>query len=346
VSSSNEATLPLRPLTVGEVLDAGMALLRGNVARLLGLAAAVAVAEQAVLLPVRRAVDLTPPDYLRDIWVEPLAGMWLVLSLGMGTEAVALTLLGAAASRRAVPALLGPDAAGLPRPRAGRYLLLAVTALVAGLAAAAGWLLGVLGWLPCFMFAGLLGPALLTSLRRTERRPNSPGRLALARPWAALWHGISLAARTGLRAGGIRLLNYLAWLLVRLALGWGVIITVDQVLHLTSPFWSAALAMAAFTLANTVAYAAAGCLDAALLLEARIRSEGLDVQVRAARRRRVPVLDALAIPTPLRSGNWTHGIPPPHTVWPALPRNAWPAPPRAPYPAGQPPVQVRPAVPR
>ncbi len=339
MSSNNEATLPLRPLTVGEVLDAAMALLRGNVARLLALAAIAAVAEQAALLPLRRWAGLTPPNYTADWW-QSLGGWWLVLSVGLGTEAVIVTLLGAAAARRALPALLGPDADGLPRPTAGRIAAVCLTALLVGLTAAAGWLLGVVGWICCFLITGLLGPALLADLRQQAARwpgpgrptgqpgqpwpagptgglPGRPGPLTLAGPGAAVGHALRLVFRTGLRAGGIRLVNYLAWLLVRLALGWGVILALGRVVRVDSEFWSAALAMAAFALANTVAYAVAGCLDAVLLLECRVRSEGLDVRVRAARRRRAPVLEALTIPAKVRTSGWAGGpigLPPPVPV--------------------------------
>src|SRR3954452_8453808 len=112
-----EATLPLRPLTVGELLDAGISVLRRDALRLLGLAAALAVAEQLLLLPVRSSVRLTPPQYIPDWWAG-LGGFWIVLALGLGTEAVALTLLGAVAARSAVPALLGDEGTDAPRPGA------------------------------------------------------------------------------------------------------------------------------------------------------------------------------------------------------------------------------------
>jgi hypothetical protein len=317
----------------------------------------------------------------------------------MGTEAVALTVLGAAASRLAVRALLGPDAGPLPRPGIGRIAVVAATALVLGLVAAAGWLLGVVGWVFCFAATGLLGPALVTDLRHhrpRHPRPGTPGRATLGRPGAAggngtaalvparaasaLGHGLILVFRSGLRPGGIRLVNYAAWLLVRLALGWGVISTLGRVVHLRSEFWLAALAMLAFALANTVAYAAAGCLDAVLYLESRIRLEALDINVRAARRRGDPTLDALVIPVRGTATGWAStppapgspgiavaigppgwlpaGVPRPagypvgtpmigHPVGaPPIPGHPSGAPPAPGYPVGGQPAVVRPAVPR
>ena len=50
--------LPLRPLTTGELLDAAVALLRTRAGLLLGAGFLAALAEQAVLFPLRRAADV------------------------------------------------------------------------------------------------------------------------------------------------------------------------------------------------------------------------------------------------------------------------------------------------
>ena len=61
-----------------------------------------------------------------------------------------------------------------------------------------------------------------------------------------------LSAQTGLGVGG----DLVAWLV---PVAWGVV--------------------------NTVAYAALACLDAALLVETRIRTEGLDIEIERERAR-------------------------------------------------------------
>lgn len=307
MSSTGEATLPLRPLTVGELLDAGISLLRRHPLRLLGLAAALAVAEQLTLLPLRLAVHLVPPQYLPDWW-GALGGFWLLLAAGAGTEVVAITLLGAAAARCAVPALLGPAAGGVRRVGPLRWAALVVLALVLGVGAALGFLLGVLGWIFLIVTTGLIAPVFAVDTRPRQgaggppRFPGAPGiprPTAVAAPigfWRAVGRGFGLTFRSGLRPGAVRLVNYLAWLLVRLALALGLIYTLRQVVDIRSPWWLGALAMTAFALADTVAYAAAGCLDAVMHLEARIRLEGLDIAVGSARRRGTPVADALLVP--------------------------------------------------
>ena len=45
--------LPLRPLTTGELLDGAVVLLRARPVRLIGLGVLLALAEQAVLFPLR-----------------------------------------------------------------------------------------------------------------------------------------------------------------------------------------------------------------------------------------------------------------------------------------------------
>jgi len=57
-------TVPLRPLTLGELLDAAVGLLRQNARSLLPLGAAIAVVEQILLYPLRLAASVTAPGYL------------------------------------------------------------------------------------------------------------------------------------------------------------------------------------------------------------------------------------------------------------------------------------------
>jgi hypothetical protein len=72
---------------------------------------------------------------------------------------------------------------------------------------------------------------------------------------------------------GIRLLGYLAWLMLRLALGLAGQFVLAW-LGMDDTPW---LRATGWLVANTVAYPALACLDAALYLQARIRTEGLDI---------------------------------------------------------------------
>ncbi len=310
--SVGEATVPLRPLTVGELLDAGISLLRRHPARLLGLSAALAVAEQLALLPLRFSTDLVPPHYLPN-WLGGIPGFWLLLSVGAGTELVAVTLLGAAAASCAVPALLGPAAGGPRRIGVRRWAVLVVLALLLGLAGAVGFGLATLGWPVVIVCTGLIAPVYAVDLV-----PGGPGRPGdpPGRPiglWRSVGRGFGLVFGSGLRPGAVRLLNYLAWLLVRLALGTGLLATVRLAVDIRSDLAEAVLAMVGYALADTVAYAAAGCLDAVLHLETRIRLEGLDLAVGIAGRQRRPVTAALLVPPQPRRGTGRRPAPGPRT---------------------------------
>src|SRR5207248_1178593 len=108
--------VPLRPLTLGELLDAAVGLLRRNAAVLVPAGAVVALAEQGALYPLRQAARLAPPAYLPH--VDHLGLFWQQFALGLGTEAAAIALLGGLAARAAGPDLLGE------RLPAGRLLAL------------------------------------------------------------------------------------------------------------------------------------------------------------------------------------------------------------------------------
>lgn len=316
MSSTSEGTLPLRPLTVGELLDAAIALLRGHAGPLLALAGALAVAEQLVLLPLRRAGDLTPPDYTPSLGHNWLAFLGIV-GVGLGTEAVAITLLGAAAARYAVPAFLGP---GLDRRRVGpgRWLAVVAVALVIGAGATLTWFAGGILWPLWYLSTGLIAPTLVADLRAPVAPRAVAGALARGPAGGApapvpvgrgILRGLGLVYRSGLRPGSIRLLNYLAWLLVRLALGYGAWITAEELLGVVSSLWLGVIATTGFAVADAVAYATAGCLDAVLQVEARIRLEGLDIAAGTARRLGTPLADVLRVPRPVPVTDWRAGVP-------------------------------------
>ena len=113
--------IPLRPLTLAELLDVALELLRRNATGLLGAAAVLAVLEQAALYPLRVAAGVRPANYFDlDHLYTDLGVFWILLATGLGTEMAIIAVLGGLAGRAAVPALVGGDPA--PRWLAGREI--------------------------------------------------------------------------------------------------------------------------------------------------------------------------------------------------------------------------------
>ncbi len=267
--------IPLRPLTLAELLDVALELLRRNATGLLGAAAVLAVLEQAALYPLRVAAGVRPANYFDlDHLYTDLGVFWILLATGLGTEMAIIAVLGGLAGRAAVPALVGGDPA--PRWLAGRGSRPAALAGLAALAAAGGALTaaaGLVPWFFWFLFTGLAAPALII-----DRLGPAP----------ALGRSFVMVARGRLRPGGIRLLGYLAWYSIRLALAVGGMAALRLIVHLPGETWATLASMAGWVIVNTVAYAVLGCLDAVLHLENRMRVEGLDLALGRALRRGVP----------------------------------------------------------
>jgi hypothetical protein len=272
--------VPLRPLTLGELLDAAVGLLRRNALVLLSGGLLLAVAEQVVLHPLRAAASVTAPGYLPHS--DRLGTYWVLIAAGLGTEAAAIALLGGLAAGAAGSDLLG---ARLPArrllARAGSRLPGLVTvAAASAVMVTVSALAGLVPWLFGYGLTGLAAPAVVIDR-------NGPG--------GALLRSVLLSARIGMRAMWVRVAGYLAWLAVRAVLGLGA----PLVLYLSTgdtwwlPWAAAGLAAAV----NAVAYPALGCLDAVLHLETRMRTEGLDIWLGRALRAGV-VPDHLAALTP------------------------------------------------
>lgn len=293
--------IPLRPLTVSELLDAAVELLRRNVLGLLPVAAVLALLEQAALYPLRSAAAATSVAYLPVSVRQPVA-YWLLVATGFATEGAAIAVLGGLAGRASVPALVD----GAPAPpwllgRASRIGPLLVLAVAVGIGAAAStlvgflaahasgvdgigaaaliWLAALLPWTVWYLFSGLAAPALVIERRAAH---------------AALGRSFVLVIRGRQRPGFIRLLGYLAWLAVRLALAAGSVAALRALVPLPGPIWPAVLNALAWAGVNTIAYAALGCLDAVLYLENRMRVEGLDLALGRALRRGVRPEQVLA----------------------------------------------------
>jgi hypothetical protein len=260
------ATLPLRPLTVGELLDAAVSLLRVHGRVLLPIGALLAGAEQLLLAPLRVAAGGTPPTYLPQHLL--LADYWLLLCVGAAAESVIIALLGGLTARAAGAAVLGEEMRphDLLQPRGSRFGAVLVIAAVAGVTVFAFSLAGPL-WIAGYALVGLAVPALV---------------LDRVGPARALRRGAVLACRAGLRAGVIRILGYLAWLAVRAALGLGGF-TALKAVGLADPRWAALAAAATWLVVNAIAYPTLACLDAVLHLETRMRTEGLDILLSRAR---------------------------------------------------------------
>ncbi|MET7468704.1 hypothetical protein ABZU22_00945 [Micromonospora sp. NPDC005222] len=260
------AVLPRRPLTVGELLDAAVLLLRDQARVLVPLALLLALAEQAVLHPLRMLVAADPPSWWPAEIGDSLPGYWLLLAAGAGSEAAIIALLGAPAARGAGAALLGRRPAPSELLRGARLGAALPAAVLVGLTVTAAALTGP-GWFLAYALLGLVVPVLVLDGTPAHRAP---------------WRAVRLAGRVGTRAAAIRLLGYLGWWLIRLGIGLGVYHGLGMLGLFDVSAWALPVTIAAFTAVNALAYSALGCLDAVLHLETRIRTEGLDIRLSRA----------------------------------------------------------------
>jgi hypothetical protein len=251
-------SVPLRPLTVGELLDAAAEVTRAAGPALLPIAALLAAAEQVLMVGLRTEFfggSVFPS-------VGKLVGpAWFGVAVGAGTEVLIISLLGIVAGRAAAAGAVGASL------RAGQLLggrrlpSAVVLALFEGSLVFAVSLLP-LGWLVAYPLLGMATVAVIID-------GSAP-----ARAW---WRGIALNLRGGGRGGAIRLLGYLAWLMARLAFGLGSVAGLHS-LGIVPGAAAAPWVSAAFLFViNTVAYASLAGLNAVLLIETRIRTEGLDI---------------------------------------------------------------------
>jgi len=262
---SAQGELPLRPMTLGELLDAAMALLRRRALPLFCASAVLAFAEQVVLAPLRTAAHLSPPYY--GPAEDHFLAWWAVTSLGFGTEIFIITLLGALTAAAAAPSLLGRSVRDRDLWRRTRPLATVATAITLGALGALGALLGLVPWLFVLGLFGLSAPALVI-----DRTGNALGRSA------------GLSVRSGMRGFWILIVAYLTWFAIRFALGAGWTELASLVTG-ADPEFAWWLAPISWALANTVAYAALACVSSVLLLDVRVRTEGLDIAINRTRSR-------------------------------------------------------------
>ena len=181
-------------------------------------------------------------------------------------------------------------------------------AVILGLGAAACAWFGFVPWIAWYAFTGLAAPVLLIDWRVPLRPPAMPNQyLAVPLPHAgarprpigvlrALGRSVALVWRGGRRPGAIRMLGYLAWFAIRLALGIGGTVAVETVLvrgASATAVWL--LTMAVWAIVNAVAYPTLACLDAVVHLENRMRVEGLDIALARALHSGAPTAPVLAV---------------------------------------------------
>lgn len=273
--------LPLRPLTLGELLDAAVALLRANARALLPVAFLLALAEQIALLPLRLGVAEPAYYFLSDY--DRWGSYYLLLCVGLAAEFMIVTLLDGISGRAVGPALLGTatTARSLMAVRGSRGGAVLLIAAVAGGLGLIGTLAGLVPGLLLYAVLGLAVPALMVD------RVN---------PARAIGRSMVLSFRAGMRAVRVRLAAYLAWWVVRIGLGLGTLALFGLVQDQPTEEVQWLIASAAWCLVNTLAYPALACVDAVLHLEIRIRTEGLDIEIGRARATGRPPAAVLALP--------------------------------------------------
>lgn len=273
------AVLPPRPLTVGELIDSAVLLLRDHARVLVPVAVVLAVLEQLLLHPLRLVAEVTAPAYLPRL--DELPAYWFLLAIGAACETVIIALVGNLAARAAGTALLDPAARvrRLLHPHGARF---AATTLVALLAGAVMFVaaLAMPAWVIGFALLGSVAPAIVLD------------RLG---PFRAMWRSAVLALRAGGRAAGVRVLGYLVWWLLRIGLAVGAVTGLGSV-GLLHPDWRVPVSLAIWAAVNSVAYPALACVDAVVYLETRIRTEGLDIVIARARQAGQPMLTFMAGP--------------------------------------------------
>lgn len=252
-------TLPLRAMRRGELLDAAVVLFRARALPLLLLAAPLLAIEQLVL------------RYAGASWLDGYANFtdwWRVIAALLACEAVIVGLLGAYAGAAAGPAVLGQTVSHRALFRRMRPLPVLVTMLIPALAGWPGAYFGVLGWIGVYGFFGLAGVAVVID--------------RAGWPFGALGRSAALSARLGGRGFWARLRAFLIWLGIRVALAIGPITFLWKFGFVADGYYGDWPVLMMWGLAGTVSCAALACFDAVLLIDTRIRTEGLDIALRRA----------------------------------------------------------------
>lgn len=252
-------------MTVGEILDSAIALLRTRLVALLCTAAALASAEQVLLYFLRRAALAKPPLYLPRHPLTSWSGP-LLLVTGLVTEVVVLTVLATVSATAARAVIDDTSERGSAQGRTGRSGMLGMAAVatlpIAVLTATAAMLCWI-PWIWVYATVGMTGAVI--AIERVG-------------PLSAIRRSIGLSSRNGMRGGWVRLAAWIGWLAIRVAAGYGTAKLLAEVLPVDE---STALLVGSVALAlvNCVAYATLSCVDAINYLDVRMRTEGLDIAV-------------------------------------------------------------------
>jgi hypothetical protein len=252
-------TLPLRAMLQGELLDTAALLFRARALPLLLLAVPLLAIEQIVLW------------YAGASWLDEYAHFtdwWRVIAAWFACEAVIVGLLGAYAGAAAGPALLGQKVTHRALFKRMRPLPVLVTMLIPALAGWPGAYFGLIGWIGVYGFLGLAGVALVID--------------RAGWPFGALGRAAALAARLGGRGFWARMRGFLIWFGIRAALAIGPITFLWKSGLVANGYYGDWPVLIVWGLAGTVSCAALACLDAILLIDTRIRTEGLDIALRRA----------------------------------------------------------------
>jgi MFS family permease len=252
-------TLPLRAMLYGELVDTAVVLFRERALPLLLLALPLQALEQI-------AVWYAGAPFLDEyanftVW-------WQVIATVLAGDAVIVLLLGAYAGAAAVPALLGDRVSHRALFKRMRPLPLLATAILPALAAWPAAYFGLAGLIAVFGLLGLAGAALAIDRARW--------------PFGALGRSAMLVTRSGSRGVRIRIVSVVIWLGIRLALAIGPILFLWQFGLVADGYLGDWPVLLMWGLAGTVSCAALACLDAVVLIDTRIRIEGLDIAVRRA----------------------------------------------------------------
>ncbi|MEV6848321.1 hypothetical protein [Actinoplanes sp. NPDC051411] len=252
-------TLPLRAMLNGELLDTAVVLFRERALPLLLLA-----------LPLQ-ALEQVAAWYAGAPFLDEFANFtvwWRVIATVLACDAVIVLLLGAYTGAAAVPALLGDRVTHRALVKRMRPLPLLVTAIVPALVAWPAAYFGLAGLIVVFGLFGLAGAALVID--------------RAGFPFGALGRSAMLVTRSGSRGVRMRIVGVVIWLGIRVALAIGPILFLWQFGLVADGYLGDWPVLMMWGLAGTVSCAALACLDAVVLIDTRIRTEGLDVAVRRA----------------------------------------------------------------
>ncbi|WP_164842534.1 hypothetical protein [Actinoplanes solisilvae] len=285
----------------GELLDTALVLLRLRALPMFVLALPLLAIEQIVLW------------YAGAPLLDVYAGLdewWPVIAALFACEVAIVGVLGAYAGSAVVPALLGQNVSHWALFRRMRPLALLVTMLLPVVVALLGAYFGMIGWIAGYGFLGMAGVALVVDRSGW--------------PFGALGRSAALATRLGWRGFWGRLRAFAVWLGIRVALAIGPIMFLWQFGFVATAYFGDWSVLLMWGLAGTVSCAALACFDAVLLIDTRIRTEGLDIALRRAAANGTDPADVV-VHTPPRK------FAPPVVLYsPASPPPAPPAPPAPP----------------